>query len=406
VDLGPHRCACARGDRRAALNVERRFAAYLVATATADAGYWIAQIAQGWLVLKLTNSPLWLGLISAASQLPYLLFSLAGGDLADRFERRRVVALANIAIACVALTAAALVAFGWITIGWLAVLGFLGGTIVALEHPVDRAWIYDLVEGRGLGRAIALGALEWATARTVGPAIGGTAIATFGIAAGYTGYAICVLPLIALALCVRTRNSRGGSRDATRDPRRAMRAIVGFSAFTAFFTIGVSPYQALLPDIAQNVFGADAARYGMMAAAGGIGAIAGALWLSLRGGVARPARAATIAAFLGASLLTAFVHTAAFIPALALLAAMGMVDTLMYALANTYVQQIAGDDDRGRANAIFSLAFLGGAPLGNALLGVLAGRFGTTTALASSSLIVALASIAFWFVFRAERDAA
>ena len=225
-------------------NVSRRFTAYLIATATADAGYWIAQIAQGWLVLKLTNSPLWLGLVSAASQLPYLLFSLAGGDLADRFQRRRVVALANIAIACIALAAAGLVVSGWITIGWLVVLGFLGGTLVALEHPVDRAWIFDLVEGRDLGRAIALGALEWATARTVGPAIGGAAIALLGISAGYAGYAI-VLPLIALALGADA--DAHGNDPAGRATRTAMRSIVVFSAFTAAFTIGVRRIRPCCP---------------------------------------------------------------------------------------------------------------------------------------------------------------
>jgi len=379
---------------------ERRFVAYLIATATADAGYWIALIAQGWLVVKLTNSPLWLGLVSAAAQLPFLLFSLAGGRLADRFDRRRVIALANVAVAAVALTAAALISTGRITIAWLALLGFVGGTIIALEHPVDRAWIYDLVRGRDLGRAIALGALEWATARTVGPAIGGAAVATIGIAAGYAGYAICVLPLIALALLVRTRNSPGAEGAGGHEAARAMRAIVAFSAFTACFTIGISPYQALLPEIAKNAFGADAARYGAMAAAGGIGAIAGALGLSLLGGVPRPERAAILAAIAGAALLFAFTRTHALGVAFGLLAAMGLVDTLMYALANTYVQQIAGNDQRGRANAIFSLAFLGGAPLGNALLGILAGRFGSLVVLGWSAAIVAVAALGFGLVFR------
>jgi MFS family permease len=383
--------------------IERRFVAYLIATATADAGYWIALIAQGWLVVKLTNSPLWLGLVSAAAQLPFLLFSLAGGRLADRFDRRRVIAIANVAVAVVALCAAALVTTGWITVGWLALLGFVAGTIIALEHPVDRAWIYDLVRGRDLGRAIALGALEWATARTLGPAIGGAAVATIGIAAGYAGYALCVLPLIVLALAVRTTNTRGTDGEPQADAARAKRAIVAFSAFTACFTIGVSPYQALLPEIAKNVFAADAVRYGTMAAAGGIGAILGALGLSLLGGVPRPERAATICAFAGAALLLAFTQTHALGLAYVLLAAMGLVDTLMYALANTYVQQIAGDADRGHANAIFSLAFLGGAPRGNALLGILAGRFGSLVALSWSAGLVALAAVAFGLAFRGTR---
>jgi MFS family permease len=383
---------------------ERRFVAYLVATATADAGYWMAFVAQGWLVVMLTNSPLWLGVVAAASQLPFLLFSLPGGALADRFNRRLVVAAANVGVAAVALIAAAVIAAGRMTIGGLALVGFIGGTLVALEHPVDRAWIYDLVRGRALGRAIALGSLEWATARTAGPAIGGAAVAAFGIAAGYAGYALCVVPLIALALAVRTRNTTGD--DAVGGTARPQREIIAFSAFTACFTIGVSPYQALLPGIAKNVFGLDAAGYGALAAAGGIGAILGALALTVR--PARlPGRAAIITALLGALLLIGFAQTRAFVPAVALMVAMGAVDTLMYALANTYVQQIARDAERGRANAIFSLAFLGGAPLGYGLLGVLAERFGSAAALSGSGALAALAALVFWFAFpgRAIADA-
>lgn len=385
----------------------RRFAAYLLAAASADSGYWISLIAQGWLVVKLTNSPLWLGVISAASQLPYLLFSLAGGALADRFDRRRVIALTGVAIAAIALATALLVAAGKITIGWLAVLGFAAGTMLALEHPVDRAWVYDLIEGRQLGRSIALSSLEWSLARTLGPAIGGIAVALVGIAAGYAAYAVAVVPLIVLALVVRTRNA---APDAAHDEARAgvslSHAIVAFCAFTGLFTIGITPYIALLPDIAKNTFGLGAAGYGALAAAGGIGAIAGALGLSLRGEVRHKGRAATIAAFLGAALLFAFTRTHALVPAIALLAAMGIVDTLMYALGNTYVQEISGNAERGRANAIFSLAFLGGVPLGNALLGILAERFGTATALGWSSAAVALGALAFWFGAPRARDAA
>lgn len=387
----------------------RRFSAYLAAAACADSGYWIAAIAQGWLVVKLTNSPLWLGLVSAAAQLPFLIFSLAGGELADRFNRRFVIAANNALLAVVAIVAAVLVATGTMTIGLLAALGFLAGTLTALEHPVDRAWVYDLVEGHKLGRTIALSALEWATARTVGPAIGGAAVATIGIAAAYGAYAVLVVPIAVLALALRTRNSGASDAAGERDAQTAAaprHAIVAFSIFTGMFTIGVSPYQALLPDIAKNAFGQGASGYGMMAAAGGIGAIAGAVTLAVRGDFRYRGRVATIAALLGAALLIAFTRAHTLPVALALLAAMGAVDTLMYALGNTYVQQIAGNDERGRANAIFSVAFLGAVPVGNALLGVLAGRFGTLPVLGCSASAVALAAIGFWFAFPRTRDAA
>ncbi len=387
--------------------MNRRFFAYLFAACAADSGYWVTQVAQGWLVVKLTNSPLWLGLVSAATQVPFLLFSLAGGDLADRFERRRIVAINNGVTAAIACLTAVLVATGTISVGLLAVLGFLLGTCNAIEHPVDRAWVYDLVGGESIGRAIGLSALEWATARTIGPAIGGVAIATIGIAAGYGANALLVLPIIALALIVRTRNSSVPSETQTEVERAVgARAIVAFSAFTAVFTIGVTPYIALLPDIAKNTFGQNAAGFGTMAAAGGAGAVAAALLLAWRGDIAHKGRIAIGAALIGALLLIAFAHTHGFIAALILLAAMGAIDTVMYALTNTYVQEIASDAARGRANAIFSLAFLGGIPLGNAGLGLFAGRFGSLPVLTWSATAVAATAIIFWFAAPKTRDAA
>jgi MFS family permease len=384
----------------------RRFLAYLICAALADGGYWVALIAQGWLVVKLTNSPFWLGAVSAVSQLPFLLFSLAGGDLADRFDRRMVVAINNILIAIVALVTALLIANGRITIGWLAVLGFIAGIINALEHPVDRAWLYDLVEGRGLGSSIALSSLEWSIARTAGPAAGGAIVAAFGIAAGFAAYAALAVPIAVVALVLRSRTTAPRA-DAGRTTQPVkLRAIIVFSLFVASFTIGVTPYVALLPDIARNGFAADVRLYGLMAAAGGGGAIAGGLGLSVAGELKHLGRLVPIASFIGAALLAIFAHMHALRPALAILAAMGAIDTIMYALANTYVQQCSGDAERGRANAIFSLAFLGGIPIGSLVLGTLAARIGTSPTLAWSALAVCGCAVLFWFGAPAAREAA
>lgn len=384
----------------------RRFVAYLITAALSDGGYWIALIAQGWLVVKLTNSPFWLGAVSAVAQLPFLLFSLAGGDLADRFDRRVVVAVNNVLVAIVALITALLIANGTITVWWLLVLGFAAGTITALEHPVDRAWLYDLVQGHELGSSIALSSLEWSIARTVGPALGGVAVATIGVAAGYVAYAVLTLPLALLALLLRSRaNAPARSAPVVRRSED-MHQIVIFSVYIATFTIGVTPYIALLPDIARNGFGADARQYGLMAAAGGAGAIVGGLALSLAGELQHKGRLVPLASFVGAGLLAAFTQVHDLWLALLVLAAMGTIDTLMYALANTYVQECAGDAQRGRANAIFSLAFLGGIPIGSFVLGTFASRFGTSPTLAVSALAVCAAAVAFWFGAPLAREAA
>ncbi len=379
-------------------------------------------------MLTLTHSPLWLGVVAGAGQLPYLLFTLAGGSLADRFPRRPLIAIGNALIALLALALALLVARGDVTIVVLAALAFAIGTVIALEHPVDRAWLYDLVEGEGLGRAIALSSLEWSVARTVGPAIGGITLAAVGAATGYATFAATELPMIALALILgrRTRpraSSASGERvtadTSPRTSRVAPRApdiarsyatldftIVPFSMTIAAFTFGVTPYIALLPIIANGTLHADARGFGFLSACGGIGAIAGAVVLSAIGETSRKGRAVPLAMLAGAALLVAFAFARDLALAGAVLAALGAVDTLMYALANTYVQERARDEDRGRANGVFSLAFLGGIPIGNVALGALAARVGAGPALSVGAGVAAVAALGFWFLAPRARDAA
>jgi predicted MFS family arabinose efflux permease len=168
----------------------------------------------------------------------------------------------------------------------------------------------------------------------------------------------------------------------------------------------VTPYIALLPDVAARDFGLDARGFGLFAACGGVGAIAGGIALSALGEIRSKGRVVALTAFGGAVLLTAFASTHDVRLAGALLVAMGAVDTAMYALANTYVQQLATDRLRGRANAVFSLAFIGGAPIGSLALGALAQRAGNGTALLLGGTFAAVASVIFWIAAPAARDAA
>jgi predicted MFS family arabinose efflux permease len=388
-----------------------RFTAYLIGAALADCGYWVAYVAQGWLVLRLTNSPFWLGMIGASSYLPFLLFSLPGGTLADRFDRRMLISSGNLAIAAVAALAALLVARDAITIVVLAVLTFVLGTLLAIEAPVDRAWFYDLVEGKRLGVSIALSSLEWSVARTVGPAIGGLAVATIGLAAGYATFALMVLPIavLAIVLSVRDRNrpaSAASDDESTGKQNGNERNIITFSIVIAIFTATIIPYITFLPDIARNTLGLDARGYGLLAACGGIGSMTGALALGAIGEVPHKGRAVPIIAVVGAALLALFTLMRSPLAAGAILVVMGAIDTVTWALANTYVQQCASDARRGRANAIFALAFGGGIPIGNFVLGAIAGRYGSLVALEWSAAVAAASAALFWVLAPRAREAA
>ena len=157
-----------------------RFAAYLISAALADAGYWVAYVAQGWLVLRLTNSPFWLGMIGASSYLPFLLFSLPGGTLADRFDRRMLVAVGNLGIAAIAAVAAVLVARDAITITVLAVLTFVLGTLLARSRRRSTERGSTIWSARANASASRSRSRPWSGASRArfGPAVGGLAIAT------------------------------------------------------------------------------------------------------------------------------------------------------------------------------------------------------------------------------------
>ena len=406
------RVACPRARPTHALRT-RRFASYLAAAACADTGFWISTVASGWLVLTLTNSPFWLGTIAASGQLPYLLFSFYGGTLADRFDRRTLVAGGNAILLALALALAALIATGHVTLATLAILSFAIGTIIALEHPVDRAWLYDLVRGEELGRAIALSSLEWSVARTLGPAFGGIAIATVGVAVGFAVFAVSLVPMIALALVLGRKSARRDEERADEvatfvAPRvsRLEAVVVPFSLLIAAFTIGITPYITLLPDIAKNILHLDVRGYGILSACGGGGAIVGALVLAKIGEIGTKGRVIPIAMFASAIALIAFTFVRDVTVAGIMLFVIGAIDTLMYALANTYVQECAGDEERGRANGLFSLAFLGGIPIGNFAIGSLASAIGTERALVAAAVGAGCVCVIFWFGAPGAREAA
>ena len=403
---------------RAALR-DRPFAAYLAASALADAGFWIALVAQGWLVVRLTHGPLWLGVVGAAGQAPALVLSLVGGTLGDRFDRRVTIACAEVGVGLVALVTAVLVARGALGLPGLVALSFASGALLAIEHPVDRAFIHDLIDGDDVEHAIALSSLEFSLARTAGPALGGIAVGTLGIAGGYALQTACVVPIVAFAFYALRRRLGGdaagerraaGARDASlRDAWGFLvreRSMLAVCVLTAAFTIGVSPYVALLADVAKNVLHQREAGYGALQAAAGFGALAGAAALAVCGEPKAPRETLVVAVFAGAVALALFTTTRTPLLAGVALVALGAVDAIVYALGNTYVQERTRERYRGRVNAVFTVAFLGGIPVGNLLLGLLAARVGSEWALFASAVAVAVCAIGFWFLAPATIAAA
>jgi len=379
-------------------------------------GGWMQVIGSGWLVLQLTNSPFWLGMVSFASAIPILLFSLPAGVLADRIDRRRLLLGTQALAGTLALILALLTGFGVIRIGFVLVLTLLSGTVMAFHMPTWQTMIPDLVGKERMMNAVGLNSAAFNGAAVVGPALAGIILGTFGVAACFALNAASYLAVIAALLLIRTRSvGEAGEQDAGLAEsvgaglhfigRR--RLILAFFALAAIVSLAARPYLQLLPVFARDVLGGDERLYGTLMAANGIGALGGSL---LTAAFARVPRKGLV--LLGSvGIFSAGLIAFALIPraavALALLVLVGGATTLFMSATNTIIQSLAPDDVRGRVLSVWSMIAAGVMPLGSLLLGALASLTGNVPhVLVGGATIALLAAVAVGVLARDPRRAA
>lgn len=371
-------------------------------------GTWMQNVAQAWLVYRLTESSFLLGLVAFVSLIPVLLFGLPGGWLADRLPRRRLFLATQLLALVQALVLAALTFSGHIAVWHILVLAFLLGCVHAVEIPARHSLLPALVPREELHNAVALNASVFNLARFLGPAIAGLLIVRLGEAwvfliNGMT-FTATVLALLAMGLEAKDRSGarrpRGGLLDgfhhAWREPtlRHAILLVAAVS-------LCASPYTVLMPVFAREVFLGGPDVLGYLLGAAGAGALLAALRLAgLRDGegIQRWIILATIGAGV---LLMLFSQLRSFPAALLVLALAGFAVTTVIASTNTFLQLAAPDELRGRIMSLFSTLFIGVAPLGSLLAGSLAELLGVQTAmllLGGGCLLVGL-----WYRWRESR---
>ncbi|MCA1805040.1 MAG: MFS transporter [Xanthomonadaceae bacterium] len=351
-------------------------------------GTWMQNVAQAWLVYRLTDSSFLLGLVAFASLIPVLLFGLPGGWLADRLPRRRLFLATQLLALLQALVLAGLTFSGHIAVWHILVLAFLLGCVHAVEIPARHSLLPSLVPREELHNAVALNASVFNLARFLGPALAGLLIVRFGEAWVFLlnamTFSATLLALLAMGLEARERGSgarpRLGMLDgfhyAWRDLR--LRHVI---LLVAAVSLCASPYTVLMPVFAREVFqgGPDVLGY-LLGAAGG-GALLAALRLAGQRDGEGIARWITLATLLAGMVLMLFSRLDSFALALPVLALAGFAVTTVIASTNTYLQLAAPDALRGRIMSLFSTLFIGVAPLGNLLAGSLAEVLGVRTAM-------------------------
>ena len=386
----------------------RNFRLFFIGQGISLVGTWMQNVGEGWLMLTLTNSPFYVGLTAALSSVGVLLFSLYAGVIADRTDKRRFIVYMQVAFMLEAFTVAILVQTGVVRVWHVLTLATLLGIASAFDIPMRQSFIVEMVGKEDLMNAIALNSSLFNAARVVGPALAGLLIGAVGIALCYFLNGLSYIAVIAGLLLMRlpsnpnparTTSAWTGFREVLSYLRNDRRLRV-LMLLTAILSVFGFPYIAMMPVFARDVLHRGAAGYGALTASIGIGAVIGALGVALASArIRRRGRLMLIGGTAFGILLILFSASRALGLAMALLALTGCAMIVNNSLTNTLIQTAAPDQLRGRVMGFYSFVFVGMAPFGAFLFGLVGEHIGVPETLAIGGAIVALAvSAAGWLV--------
>jgi MFS family permease len=388
----------------------RDFRLFLFGQFVSLCGTWIQTVAQGWLVLQLTDSAFAVGLVTTLGSFPILLFTLYGGVIADRVDKRKLVLALQCGMVLEAVALGVLTQLGLITVAWVMVLAVFFGLLSAFEVPTRQALVAEIVGREDLMNAIALGSSAFNLARVIGPAIAGGLIATVGLAACFYANAASYLAVIVGLVLMRVRRPAVPTRvPALPALLEGIRYVIGnrwpraLVILIATFTVFGFSFVTMMPVFARDVLGLEAEGYGVLVSGVGVGAAAAALGMAALGGRARTARLAIGSSVLFGTTLAGAALAPGFWSALTLFTLTGCLMALNGITTNTMLQLQAPDHLRGRVMGFYSFTVLGMAPFGSLEAGWIAEHFGVRAALALGGVVCLLAGLAIGWRLRSER---
>jgi MFS family permease len=373
-------------------------------------GTWITRIATSWLIYRLTGSALLLGVVGFCGQIPTLVLAPIAGVFVDRWNRHRVLVVTQVLSMLQSLALAVLALAGVITVVEVLVLQVFQGVINAFDTPARQAFVVTMIEDRAdLPNAIALNSSMVNASRILGPSIGGVLIAAVGEGWCFLVDAISYLAVIASLLAMRMPESsrRTAETRVLEELRAGFRYVTRFAPIRTVLimlalvsTMGM-PYTVLMPAVTTKILHGGPHTLGLLMSASGIGALGGAFYLASRRTIVGLGRAIPIAsAVFGAGLIALGLSRRVWL-SLLILPLIGAGFMISLAAANTIVQTITEEHLRGRVMAFYTMAFLGTAPLGSLLAGVLADRIGEPMTIVLGGGACVLGSA--WFASRLPR---
>lgn len=380
-----------------------RFRHYFFGQTISVIGFWLQSIAQAWLVYRLTDSAVMLGLVTFASFIPMLIAAPFAGVVTDRVDRRTMVLVTQVAQMLQAFALAALTLGGWVEphhVVWLALVQGIANTF---DGPARHSLLPVMVGGtRDLHNAIALNSLVMNLGRFAGPAIAGVLLVWIGEGWCFVLNGVSYLAVIASLTRLPSNRAERPTQSLVREfsegfvwvwtnlPARLVMINLVLVSFCA------PNYQTMMPVFAREVFAGDARLQGLLVSCAGAGALAGTMMLAARSstaGIARVINVGSLAAGIG---LTVFSLSPSLALAAIALTAVGFGVIVTGAGTNTLLQSLVEERLRGRVISLYMMAFLGTMPVGGFVVGWLTEQFGPQPSLAAYGLVSIASALMLW----------
>jgi predicted MFS family arabinose efflux permease len=372
-------------------------------------GTWMQKVAQSWLILTITGSAsaFYLGLDSFLGELPILLFTLIGGVVADRRDRRQLLLTSQYVQMTTAFTLAALVYFDAVRIWHVLTLSVITGMAQAFGGPAHQSLLPSLIDKEHLPNAIALNSIQFNLARVIGPLLAGAALTAFGMAVCFGLNGISFLAVILALLSLRVRHTpttnrrrmgeelRGGLSYVRNEP-----GLVGLTILAFSTTFLGTPLLTFLPVFTRDVLQGGVGQYTQLMASAGTGAVCGALVVAWRGRSSGMGRTLLMIQLTFGALVALFAVTRVVWINSVLLFGVGACMVMVFAMLASLVQHIAPNEMRGRDMSIYMVAFRGGMPLGSLVAGYLATRTSPPAVLTVNGVLLSL--VAVWFLIKPQ----
>ncbi|MGE5682661.1 MAG: MFS transporter [Bacillota bacterium] len=370
-----------------------------------NVGTWMQNVAQGWLVLHLTNSPLWLGLLGLSFALPMIVFPFIGGVVVDRIDRIRLLKITQTGMMLTAFILAILTWMNIVSVWHILAASFIGASFLAFDNPARQALVPDLVPPTALLNALSLNSATYNGAALIGPAVAGALLGPLGagtlffingvsyLAVLFALFAIKNLPLKVANKPVSLKESAVKGLVYALHTRFILYLLL-LSTLAAFF--GRS-YQNLLPVFARDIWKTGANGYGLLLSSGGAGALAGAFGLASVRNLRRHGLLLIISGLVFSIFIILFALSPSFIPAVIFLFIAGVTATMFGTIIATFIQVSVPNELRGRIISLYTITLIGVPSLGSlgsgAAAEMLGGIQGAPRAVLLGGLIVGIVLI-------------